>query len=224
MMKKNKIATKVACAAVIGCLGAVSIGGMLAYFTDSSSATNTFTVGDSDSISAEVVEANWDETEATDITPNAEFSKDPEVTNTGDMDLYAYVTVEVPYANVSVDGAAAADTELFSYEINDGWVELTDYSTTDTSAGTVTHVYAYVGDDSSTLEALASGSSTGTLFDTIKFANVASNQGLEGTSLDVVVTGYAIQTTYLNDTTNDGADTGTDDPATVWEILLAQAV
>lgn len=96
-------------------------GGLSAYFTASSSATNTFTVGNGDSnVSVNLEEPNWDPEDAKDITPLQEFAKNPIVTNTGDNDVYVFQTVTIPYENIETaagDGKkiAAADTQLFSY-------------------------------------------------------------------------------------------------------------
>ena len=57
----------------------------------------------------------------------------------------------VPYANVlttNPDGTVneQAWTELFNYDLNDGWVEVGKVIYNE-KTGTATHVYAYVGDD-----------------------------------------------------------------------------
>lgn len=60
-----------------GLVAAVSIGGTLAFLTDSEKQTNTFTVGDLD---ISLSEPNWnDTTDGKDMTPGNTFVKDPTV-------------------------------------------------------------------------------------------------------------------------------------------------
>ena len=61
MSKKRAILAAVVLALVL------CIGGVLAYFSDSEKATNTFTVGN---ISIQLTEANWNASNATSILPN----------------------------------------------------------------------------------------------------------------------------------------------------------
>lgn len=205
---KRKLKTTILVGAMAG---VVAVGGIMAYFTDGDTATNTFTVG---KISIDLQEPDWEPPE--DITPEQEFDKNPQIKNDGLNDEYVFATVAVPYKNLvtaNADGTknAAADTELFSYTVNTGWVELGTPSK-DTVAGTITHTYAY-GTDSA-MTALAKNATTPTLFDKVKFANIVEDQNLEGTSLDIVINAYAIQTGNIN-----GGKTA---PADVWSVLMNQ--
>ena len=219
-MKKNHLGKIVAACALIGCM---TVGGISAYFTDADTATNTFTVG---RVSIDLQEPDW--IPPTVITPEEEFAKDPKILNDGINDAYVFVEVVVPYANVATaneDGTknAAADTELFSYDLKDGWVEI-GTAVKDETAKTVTHLYAYGSADAMT--AVAAGVTTEAVFDYIKFVNVVEDQKLEATTLDVVVNGYAIQTANINDGKNsldgDNAD-GAVTPEAVWSVLSSQA-
>lgn len=221
-MKKKSLKIASVCALA----GVIAIGGVMAYFTDADTATNTFTVG---KVSIDLQEPDW--VPPTDIVPEQEFAKDPQIKNDGINDAYVFVKVTVPYANVVTandDGTknAAADTELFNYDVKAGWVELTDKMVKDEDAKTVTHLYAYATGNPAAMTAVASGVTTDSIFDYIQFANIVEDQNIEGTTLDVVVDGYAIQTTNINDgkTALDGNNAdGKTSPADVWSVIEKQA-
>ena len=191
------------------------IGGILAYFTDVDTKVNKFTMGN---VSILVEEPSWEggDEGVEDIVPNQEVPKDPQITNTGSTDVYAFIKVVVPYANVVVgDATVAADTELFTYELNEGWVEV-GTSTKDEQAKTVTHVYAYV-DSSNELKDLASTEKTTAVFDSVTLVDIketgSDNSTVQNSQLEVVVSGYGIQTT----------DLGTDSkaPADIWQLVVS---
>ena len=221
-------------ATALALVGVLSIGGIMAYFTDADTATNEFTVG---KVSIDLVEENWDPDLATQITPLEEFAKDPKVVNDGVNDAFVFLEVKVPYAEVTVaaqDGTKAAQkawTELFSYDVNTtDWAEITGdvdgvtYPVMDETAGTATHLYAY-GSDAAMKALTKADAETSTLFDHIRFANVVEDEGLEETDLEVVVNAYAIQTTNINDgkTAVDGVnDDGQTAPVEVWKVLKTQ--
>ena len=117
-MKKKSLKTAALVLSIVGILGA---GGIMAYLTDTDSATNTFNMKKVD-ITEE--ETGW--TEPEEVTPNMVITKDPTVANIGDVPVFVFQTVSVPVANVVVakeDGTrlAQADTELFSFTANPGW-------------------------------------------------------------------------------------------------------
>ncbi len=220
---------KVKAAAIVGALvGCMAIGGILAYFTDGDTATNTFTVG---KISLDLQEPDWDPEDGEDLTPGKEIEKNPQIYNDGDNEAFVFMEVVVPYANVvtaKADGTKveAADTELFSYDVNAGWTELTEYLTKDEENQTVTHLYAYTGEDSATMLALAVGETTPTVFDFVRFANIVEDQGLEGATLTLQINAYGIQTINVASvkTAVDGDNsTGTISPSAVWQVLSNQA-
>lgn len=221
-MKKSKIKIAALTAALVGTL---SIGGIMAYFTDGDTATNTFTIG---KISLDLQEPGW--VPPTDITPGEEFRKDPQIKNDGINDEYVFLEVVVPYANVvtaNEDGSKneAADTELFSYNVKDGWEELLTEKSVDTTNKTVTHLYAYTGSDADTMEKLSANTTTSTLFDWVRFANIVEDQSLEATVQDMIINAYAIQTDNINDgktdLDGDNAD-GRVTPLAVWKVLETQ--
>lgn len=203
---------------------ALGVAGISAYFTDADTATNTFTIGD---ISLDLQEPGWDPTpenpddpdvpgDPNDVTPNEEIEKDPQILNDGENDMYVFLKVEMPYAELvtaNADGTKndAAWMEMFTYEINDGWVKVGE-TVIDKDAGTSTQVYAYAVDDE--LVALVPEQRTVALFDSVTFQNVVEDQGLEGSVEEIVITAYGIQTSNING--------GKTDPAGVWEVILNQ--
>lgn len=216
----NKAKLSVIALTLVACL---MIAGVAAYFTDADTTTNTFTVG---KISLDLQEPEW--VPPTNILPEQEFPKDPQIKNDGINEEYVFMEVVVPYANVvtaNEDGTknAAADTELFSYDVNDGWVEI-GTAKKDATAKTVTHLYAY--GTAEVMTALIKDATTPALFDYVRFANVVEDQEIETKTLNVVVNAYGIQTTNINDgdATIDGVNNdGKTAPEAVWSVIANQA-
>ncbi len=208
----NKI-KKTGTLALAGLLGtALLAGGAFAYFTDADSAVNTFTVG---SVKIDLQEPGFDEDEGVNITPGKTIEKDPKILNTGNNDAFVYMQIGIPTANVvTVDANgiknSAADTELFSCTINNGWTQI---GSKETKGALNVYTYAYTGDSSSTLERVAAGDLSGSLFDSVTFANIVEDQGLENTQKEITVTAFAIQADGLSTDTPDGA----------WQIIKNQA-
>lgn len=217
-LKKN-VKPIVIAGAAVACLG---IAGVSAYFTDAAKVTNTFTVG-----KVEITPSEPDWRPPTDIVPNQEFEKNPTVTNSGDNAAFVYVQVKVPKKNVVVadqDGTKhdAAATPLFTYTINAGWAEVPETAENTDEYELRTYVYG-TADTPAALE--AGDTTSAALFDYIKFANVIEGQeGIEQQDLNVDVTTYAIQTTWLNDETNNGVDgSAATSSKDIWAILKKQA-
>lgn len=216
-MKNNKRNAIIALC-LVACL---AVAGVSAYFTDADNATNEFTIGN---ISLDLQEPSWEPENAEDVTPNQTIDKDPQILNDGVNEEYVFITVEVPYANVVVaaeDGTkadAAADLELFTYEIDSAnWVEV-GTAEKDATTGTVTHVYAYAKEG--VMSALAADDTTPALFTSVKMINLVEGQtGLTGAALDpsaqeIEINAYGIQTQNVN-----GGKTA---PADVWEVVVNQ--
>lgn len=213
MKNKKKIAIMSAALA-----GVAMVGGVFAYFTDTESATNTFTLGE---IEIDLLEENWVEANATNLVPMQTIAKDPVVKNVGTNDAFVFLKVEVPYANVVTANAvgekqAAADTELFNYTIDSAnWVEV---GTPTKANGVVTHVYAYAKDGE--MQAIAKDASTSALFSSVTVANIIEDENsgaataLENSTQTVKVTAHAIQTTNVNG--------GVSDPDGVWTVVANQ--
>lgn len=197
-MKKSAVAV-----ALVASLG---LAGLSAYFTDTKSQTNTFTVG---SVKQELTEPNWQPEEGKDITPGKEVEKNPTIKNVGNNTQYAFMKVEVPAAKVTTvnpDGTKAQakeKKELFTYDTNDGWTELESAkSETDTS---VTHVYYYGKNNA--LKVLGKDAKA-TLFNKVKFINIV--EGEVTGEKNIVVKSYGIQSDNLGTATT---------PDQVWGLV-----
>lgn len=196
----------------------LAIGGILAYFTDTEQAVNEFTVG---KVEIDLQEPSWDADNPPEaVVSNEEISKDPKVVNIGKNDAYVFIKVSVPYGNVSATDengnvSPKADRELFTYKVNDGWIEVGSPSKNETE-GAVEHVYAYASADKMT--AVKSGANTATLFDSVKFINAIDGEGLEETDCNIVVDAYAIQITDAYEGGTEGAV-----PSSVWPVLSKQS-
>ena len=209
-MKKNKTYL----AAVVLLLVFV-VGGAIAYFTDTETKTNTFTIGNVD---ITLTEPSWSTTDtnsnnvpdaAENLMPGQTVTKDPTINNVSTKnDAYVFAKVEVPCTTETTP------QELFTYTVNSGWTELTvtnELPVACTSGGTATHVYYYGTNGTLTTLVKAVDSSTPTSTSTAVFSSVTlrntltGNEGLTGNK-NVVVTGYGIQTEGFTNST----------PAQVW--------
>lgn len=101
---------------------------VMAYYTDNSQRSNPTTVGN---MEVSVVEPNYTDNQV--IKPNESITKDPTFSNTGAVDGYVRAQVYVPISDQIkyVDNqenivTPADEIEIFSYQINSGWVEVTD--------------------------------------------------------------------------------------------------
>lgn len=208
---KNRQRKTVLLAAVLA--GVMSIGGISAYFTDGDTATNTFTVG---KISLDLQEPNWDPEHGKDLTPNVVIKKDPQVRNDGVNPEFVFLEVIVPYANIVTaekngEKNAAADTDLYSYTVKEGWTQIGSVKK-DTKNKTNTYVYVY-GNTVKCTE-LERDAVTPTLFDSVTFVNLVEDQKLEKSVQQIAINAYGIQTTDL-----DGGKTA---PSDVWTVLSKQ--
>lgn len=205
---RRKAASVLVCAVIAG---AITGGGILAYFTDGDTAVNTFTVG---KIALELEEPGWEPQEL--ITPGQNIKKDPQIVNTGLNSEFVFLEVSVPYKNVVTaadDGTKekAGEKELFTYNINHGWTELgTGQKNPD--SGTITHRYVY--GTSRECTPLQKSERTPSLFDSVTFINVVEGQGLEESTQNITVNAYGIQTTDING--------GLTSPSEVWNVLSGQ--
>jgi len=189
-MKKKKTI-----AAALVLLLVFFVGGAVAYFTDTDTATNTFTIGNVD---ISLSEPSWVPADAQNLMPGEEIAKDPKITNDSTTNS-AFVFMEV----VSPCTTDTPAVELFPYTAKSGWYLMT--SNPACSAGTITRRYAY--GTSTAMTPLTAGSTTPTLFDSVTLdSNIdGSETGISG-NLNMVITGYGIQVDGLSAT----------DPTSVW--------
>jgi len=192
------------------------VGGAIAYFTDTDTKTNTFTIG---SVDITLTEDGWDALadsnsnnipdDAEDMMPGESVTKDPVVNNVSTKNpAYVFVKVEVPCTTVT---SPATPEEIFTYTTNAGWTELSSEAVACTSGGTATHVYYYGSNGTLTALAKAANAQTPTSTTNPVFSSVTlrstltGNEGLD-TQKQIVITAYGIQTEGLSSTT----------PADVW--------
>ena len=233
---KKTLATLTACAM----LGAVAVGGTLAYLTDNETATNTITVGD---VQADLIEPNWPgngEEGTTLVVPTEEVTKDPQVANTGTSDAIVFLSVAVPNKavdTISIDGttldATAKDVVYFKLAndaqtaLANNWNTTADAITAatgevegnwikvseTTANGTTTYVFGY----NQTLE---KDKKTEPLFEKIQLVNAVDEGDFTVNGEDIVITAYAIQA--------DGAHTADADLTTaaglgtIYDLIVNQ--
>ena len=199
----------------LACVTAIGVAGVSAYFTDTHTLVNSFTIGQ---IKQQLDEPNFNPDNAKNIVPNQTIAKDPTVTNTGANDQYVFMSVEVPYdldIPLLNDYGYIVNTtdpvELFTYNTNDGWVLFNTVDNADTE--TITRYY-YWGADGQ-LATLSPQESTNPLFDSVKFVNTAEgywqydDMGLINEE-SIVVKSYGIQDSYLN---------GFSEPKAVFDLI-----
>ncbi len=213
----NKKKTIIAAAIL---LAIFAVGGAVAYFPDTETKTNTFTVGNVD---ISLTETAWVETDsdsdgvpdaAENVMPGDSVAKNPVITNDSDENAaYVFAKVEIPCATVTDDStnpATVTAEEIFSLgTIGTGWNLMTNGQCTEdatTHKYVATKIYNY--GTASGMTSLAGGASTPALFTAVTLnTNIdGSEDGLTGAQ-NIVVTGYGIQADNIASTTA---------PATVW--------
>lgn len=214
---KNKTKTILCTLAVAGVIGT---SGILAYLTDTDTASNKFTIGE---VKIDLQEPKWDAADDTNdndipdyaetLVPNATIEKDPLVENTGSNDAYIYLKVTVPAKSLVtaeangtlVNNGTAQDTQLFTYTPNANWTEIVSQKTTNTDENGKTESYTYVYYYNNVV---APRGKTDKLFETVTFANVIEGQGIELSEHQIDIEAYAIQADNLpENTTIEGAYT-----------------
>lgn len=233
-MKYRTIKIKVMAAFSAAVVGIASIcGGAYAYMTNTQAAANVLTAG---KVKISLTEPNWpgnDTKETTEITPNQEISKDPQITNTGTTSAVVFAEVEVPIdtydiAKSSGERQGEDARELFWFKtrdtkvsndedtIHDGegeWNWLKDlcyfkdvdgnFTDHAVSGGSAVHVFGYQ-------TILQPGETTVPVFDKVQLKNIALHNGESlpaGDALQIDVRAFAIQGSYvLGDDSTDGGD------------------
>ena len=141
MSRKKLVAVAIVLALIL------LIGGMLAYFTDTDTATNVFTIGDNVEISlSENTEwvlssgTTYTNENANGIHPGTTVTKAP-VINNDSTTTGAYVFAEIIVPCYATTGTTA-NAPLFTFTKNDGWT-LINTPAVDASTKTIKYVYAY---------------------------------------------------------------------------------
>lgn len=174
----------------------VCVGTISAYFTSTESSNNVFTVG---KIDIELEEPLYEQQPAdkrTSMTPDTDFTKDPQVVNVGKNNAYVFVSFDIPAEKVMLatrsDGSRNSDvmTELFTFRASDNWIRISE------SDKENSHRYVYAYADAGRLKPLGPGERTDSVFadKVIHLKNIIEGQ-FKGQYLSVPVQAYAIQTT-----------------------------
>lgn len=209
MAHDNKNISRRSLLAILGASAlALSIGGTLAYFTDSDVKVNNTTIAED--LEIEVVEPNWDPENGKKVVPTQTIAKDPYVHNLSeDIYGYMYIEVRIPIVNASLYDTETekvselADVPLFTYTLNDGWTEITSFNDESDPAHKF-KVSRYYWKD-----VVAPGDVTGTVFDNVTVANLTGVDNIE-LEQTINVIGYGIQ--------NEGFD----NPLTAWRAYSNQ--
>ena len=162
------------------------VGGVVAYFTDTETATNTFTIGNVD---ITLTEPAWKPNDAKDLMPGETVAKDPTITNVSTKnDAFVFAKVEVPCVGTK---------EVLTYTANTAWYLMENGTCTD---GKATKVYAY--GSSTAMTTLAKETAAPALFTQVTVANLtnAEQQSIGTSNLNMVITGYGIQADGLAST------------------------
>ena len=198
------------------------IGGMLAYFTDTDTKENVFTLGDK--IDIRLTETAWNTTDTTgetgvpdaaeDIHPGTTLPKNPQIVNEDDSaQAYVFAEVIVPcYDKDYTTGNIAVDTPLFSLnDVPSTW-NLMETKPIDTTNRTITYIYNY--GTASTMTPLATGATTPAVFESITLDShlTAAEAATAPANPQVTVNAYAIQT--------DGYTAST--PSAIFALYTAQ--
>ena len=192
---KKKIVALCLCIA----LAVVAIGGAtLAYFTDTKTATNTFTVGN---VKIKLDEkditkndgSRTEEGNAYTIYPGATVEKDPTVTNTGENAAYVRVKVVANNVKTMADqlGQDVNLATIFTGFASTKWTRAGD-PTVSPDGETYTYVYNYN-------TTLAKGANTGALFTKVVIPDTITNMGDK--QITITITAEAIQADGMKDAT-----------------------
>ena len=174
---RKKVALTVAAAAMVGTL---AVGGTLAWFTDTETATNVVTIGDVDIILEETGNGNVNgEGGLTydDIMPNDQLEKDVDIKNVGTNDAYVRATITVTGTQQIIDDLLAQNNAAIKFtNLYEGgaWTEVD---------GAAVYVVEYDG--------TFANNDVWNLFDGIEIPNWGN--AYDGADFNVEVTAEAIQ-------------------------------
>ncbi len=216
MSKRKTIAVAIVLALVL------IIGGMLAYFTDTDTRINVFTLGDNVEISLSETGwtnssgTNYTRTEANGIHPGTKVATDPTIYNdTTTTPAYVFAEIIVPcYASTGstvntplfklLDENGTALEPTVGSAGNTGWT-LISVSSVDTTNKQIKYVYAY--GTSSAMASLAQSTSTSKpVFNQVQLEPTltAAQKATAPASTNITVNAYGIQTDGLSSSTPIG--------------------
>lgn len=181
--KKGRIILGMMAGAVIFTASATTTGAYLTRATDS--LKNVLAPG---KLTVEVKEPGWQEKSGESVLPKESRTKNPLVKNTGTLDSWMFLEVNIPIRRISlVDENTKrkqpeGETELFRFRINAGW-ELIEKTRT---GNDMHYVYGWK-------EMVAPTKQTGTLFDSITMVPYLEGSLNDKEVYQIRVTAKAIQ-------------------------------
>lgn len=190
MSKRKAIAVAILIALI------VLIGEMIAFFTDTDTATNIITLGDAVEIS---LSETWTPADGLGIHPGTTITKEPSIHNDSTT-TPAYVFAEIVIPCYDSNDDSTVDAPLFTFTPNTGWY-LVDTSAIDTTNKTIKYVYAY--GTSSTMTTLAASTSTSTaVFSsvTLEPTLTVAQKDTASSTPNIVITACGIQTDNVGTT------------------------
>ena len=110
----------------------------------------------------------------TEVGPGDSFSVRPVIFNDATEEMYVFIQVDMP---TTVDGA------LYSFNVDDEWIPVSDEN------GTMIYAYA-----SSEMTALQPGESTSALTEQMTMHPISNAEYAAGDDINITITGYAIGT------------------------------
>ena len=196
---------------VIACVLALIllIGGVIAYFTDTDTKTNEFTLK-ADDVNIKITET-WTPADGLNLHPGATVSKAPSIENeSSEGPVYVFAEVVIPcYATTGT----TADAELFTFTSNTGWT-LINTPTIDVASKTKTYIYAYGAASGMTTLAASSTTSTAVFSNVTVAPTLTKTQKDTASTTDIVVNAYGIQTDNL----------GVTAPADIYNLIKPGAI
>lgn len=192
MSKKKSIAVAIVLLLVL------LIGGLVAYFTDTDTKTNVFTIGDGIDIS---ITETWTANDGLGIHPGTTITKAPKIKNNSTTPAYVFAEIVVPCYATS---GSTVNAPLFTFTPNSGWTRI-DSNTINTTTKTITYVYAY-GTSSAMTSLAANATTTNAVFSSVTLApSLTSAQKTTASATpNIVVNAYGIQVDNLSTSTPSG--------------------
>lgn len=199
---KKKLALTAAAAALVGTL---AVGGTLAWFTDTETATNVVTTGNVDITLSENGGEDGDIITGSglryeNITPGKEYTKVVTVDNVGKNDAYVRATVKITSDNELVlQGLLGNINPAFSLtNLAEGGEWSAEVMTADNGSKYIEYVVYYADEEGNVFEP----KDTWKLFDAVAMPGEMGNE-YENSELTIQVTVDAIQVENVNGTTMD---------------------
>lgn len=204
----------------------------MAYLSDTSSVTNTFTVGN---VKVKLTEPDYPGNGSDEVknqTPGQETPKNPKITNTGINDAVVFLKVSVPVRKISpiTDGKITGEksaAEMFYFKLSgdptaqlknhfrESWTELPSKEEGTNLAGAArTYVFGYS-------KRIAKNETTDALFDRVKLAHFIEEEIGTDDALSIDISTYAIQADHIISSGSELSTSGTISKDTLEKIYDA---